>query len=75
MGAIYDRTKEHLGTADLAVIQGRRRLLRGARDLMAGIEPYAASHGEAYHVRSASQILPRELAWDEGTAEAQLATR
>jgi nitrite reductase/ring-hydroxylating ferredoxin subunit len=73
MGRIYDRTKEHLGTADLAVIQGRRRLLRGARDLMAGIEPYAASHGDAYHVRSASQILAREQAWDEGTAEAQLA--
>jgi hypothetical protein len=73
MGRIYDRTKEHLGTADLAVIQGRRRLLRGARDLMAGIEPYAASHGDAYHVRSASQILPREQAWDEGTAEGQLA--
>jgi phthalate 4,5-dioxygenase len=73
MGAIYDRTKEHLGTADLAVIQGRRRLLRGARELMAGIEPYAARHREAYHVRSASLVLPRERAWDEGTAEAQLA--
>jgi hypothetical protein len=73
MGPIYDRTKEHLGVADLAVIQGRRRLIRGARDLLAGKEPYAASHGQAYHVRSTSMILPRDLSWDEGTAEALLA--
>jgi nitrite reductase/ring-hydroxylating ferredoxin subunit len=73
MGRIYDRTREHLGTADLAVIQGRRRLLRGARALRSGEEPYAATHGEAYRVRSASLVLPREMAWDEGTAEAQLA--
>ena len=73
MGRIYDRTREHLGMADLAVIQGRRRLLRGARELQQGKEPYAATHGEAYHVRSASMVLPRETSWDEGTAEAQLA--
>jgi hypothetical protein len=73
MGPIYDRTKEHLGVADLAVIQGRRRLIRGARELLAGTEPYAASHGEAYFVRSTSMVLPRELSWDEGTAEALVA--
>jgi phthalate 4,5-dioxygenase len=73
MGRIYDRTREHLGVADLAVIQGRRRLLRGARALQSGEEPYAATHGEAYHVRSTSMILPREMAWDEGTAEALVA--
>ena len=31
MGAIYDRSKEHLGTADSMIIQMRRRLLDAAR--------------------------------------------
>jgi phenylpropionate dioxygenase-like ring-hydroxylating dioxygenase large terminal subunit len=39
MGAIYDRTQEHLGTTDVAVIHMRRVLLRLARDLEQGIEP------------------------------------
>ncbi|MFN0074223.1 MAG: Rieske 2Fe-2S domain-containing protein [Chloroflexota bacterium] len=73
MGAIYDRTKEHLGTSDLAVIQARRRLLTAARALQSGEEPYAASHGEAYRVRSASVILPHQVIWEEGAAEALVA--
>jgi hypothetical protein len=51
MGAIMDRTREHLGTADLAIIVYRRRLLRLARELEQGIEPWAASHGSSYRVR------------------------
>jgi len=56
MGPILDRTKEHVGTADLAVIAFRRLLLRLARQLQKGIEPYAASHGDAYRVRSLDVI-------------------
>ena len=33
MGAIYDRTQEHLGTSDAMIIRARRRLLTSARDL------------------------------------------
>ncbi|MGH2470102.1 MAG: hypothetical protein ACRDGF_08505, partial [Chloroflexota bacterium] len=43
--------QEHLGTSDGAVIAARRRLLKTARDLQHGIEPYAATHPEVYHVR------------------------
>jgi phenylpropionate dioxygenase-like ring-hydroxylating dioxygenase large terminal subunit len=39
MGAIYDRSKEHLGTTDVAVIHMRRVLIKMARDLQAGAEP------------------------------------
>jgi len=53
MGAIYDRTKEHLGSADTAIIMMRRLLMKLARDLEAGHEPYAAQHGEVLTVRSA----------------------
>jgi hypothetical protein len=33
MGAIYDRTQEHLGTSDTAIIQVRRRWLKAAKDM------------------------------------------
>jgi hypothetical protein len=39
MGAIVDRSKEHLGTTDAAIIFYRRQLLRWARQLEQGIEP------------------------------------
>ena len=51
MGPLYDRRREHLGTSDLAIIAARRCLLRAARELEQGIEPYPAQHAEAYHVR------------------------
>ena len=39
MGTIYDRTSEHLGTTDGAVIRMRRMLIKAAKDLANGIEP------------------------------------
>lgn len=75
MGTIVDRTEEHLGTTDAAIIRMRRRLLQGAKNLMAGIEPYAASHPEVYRVRSGGALLPRSVfftddpeVWDDITA-------
>ncbi len=53
MGSIYDRTQEHLGSADTAIIMMRRILMKLSRDLEAGHEPYAAQHGELLTVRSA----------------------
>src|SRR5262249_16178507 len=52
MGAIVDRTQEHLGTSDLAIIGMRRQLLNGAKALVRGIEPVAATRGELYHPRA-----------------------
>jgi hypothetical protein len=60
MGPIYDRRKEHLGSADLAVIAARRILLRSVRRLADGIEPYAAQHGEAYRVRALDVVTPAD---------------
>jgi phthalate 4,5-dioxygenase oxygenase subunit len=51
MGPICDRTREHLGTTDVAIIAMRRRLLRMIEDLQNGIEPFAALHPELYRVR------------------------
>ena len=56
-GALWDRTREHLGTSDSAVIAARRTLIRLARDLQKGIEPYAPNHGDIYRVRSLDMVV------------------
>jgi len=64
MGAIIDRTQEHLGTSDVAIIAARRRLLSGVRDLQQGVEPLVASRGEAYRVRSLDVVSKAEQLQD-----------
>ncbi len=56
MGGVSDRTREHLGTSDTAIIAARRILLRAVRDLQEGIEPYAAGHPEVFHVRALDAV-------------------
>jgi phthalate 4,5-dioxygenase len=51
MGPICDRTQEHLGTTDVAIIHMRRLMMRLVTDLQRGIEPPAATHPELYRVR------------------------
>ncbi len=65
MGTIVDRSHEHLGTTDMAIIRMRRRLVQGARELEEGIEPYAASHPEVFAVRSGGAVLPRDIYFTE----------
>ena len=64
MGPIYDRRKEHLGTADTAVIAMRRILLRGVRRLQESNEPYPARHGEVYRVRALDVVTTAETIQD-----------
>jgi phthalate 4,5-dioxygenase len=51
MGYICDRTEEHLGSSDVAIIHMRRTMLRMVENLQKGIEPYAATHPELYRVQ------------------------
>ena len=74
MGSIVDRTSEHLGTTDAAVIAFRKRLIGLAMSLQEGVEPAAAANGDWYHVRSASAILNNNVVFDEGAAELLVAT-
>ena len=66
MGPIYDRSQEHLGSSDVAVIATRRRLIKLAQDLRQGVEPFPALHPELYRVRSAVKILPGATPFLEG---------
>jgi phthalate 4,5-dioxygenase len=69
MGPIVDRTQEHLGTSDAMIIRTRRRLIRAAIDLRAGMTPPAVDAPELYRQRSGGVILPRSADWVEATEQ------
>ena len=54
MGAIQDRTREHLGTSDVAIMANRRNLLKAIDDVEAGRIPM----GMAQDVLAASRTGP-----------------
>ena len=64
MGPIYDRTKEHLGSADTAIIQMRRLLLEAVKDVQEGRDP-VGSQGQGSTVRPAQMYLPDDANWTE----------
>jgi phthalate 4,5-dioxygenase oxygenase subunit len=70
MGEIFDRTTEHLGTADVMVIRTRQRLLRAALALREeGRVPPGVDSPEVYGVRTGSVFLPKDADWLEATEE------
>lgn len=60
MGEIVDRTKEHLGTSDMAIIGMRRALLNGAKALLRGEEPALSNRPAAYGVHAWSAIIEQD---------------
>ena len=64
MGAIVDRTREHLGPADAMIVRVRRRLLAAARALRErGEPPPGVDAPELYRVRPVGAVLPRGADW------------
>jgi len=64
MGPIYDRTQEHLGNTDRAIIRMRRLLIKTAQDLADGIEPPATKpSAEMSRIYSAEKILAPGEDW------------
>lgn len=68
MGPIYDRTKEHLGTSDTAIIAERRLLMNAARGLEQGSTPPGVDPA-SQRVRAVSLILRREVPFQEGAKD------
>ena len=58
MGYVCDRTDEHLGTTDIAVIAARRGLLDMAQALAQGVEPFCATHPESFALRALDVLSP-----------------
>jgi phthalate 4,5-dioxygenase len=70
MGPIFDRSKEHLGSADAMVIQVRRRLLNAVKAYRErGVTPSGVDNPEVYRVRSGGVFLPIGADWVEDTRE------
>jgi len=59
MGRLVDRTKEHLGPADKAIIQMRRLLLQAVKTVQEGGLP-AGLRPSYYPLRSSLEVLPRD---------------
>jgi phenylpropionate dioxygenase-like ring-hydroxylating dioxygenase large terminal subunit len=74
MGALADRTQEHLGTSDVMIARTRQRLLRAMKALLdSGTMPPGVDEPEVYRVRSGGVLLPRDADWLEATAERRMA--
>jgi hypothetical protein len=70
MGPIFDRSTEHLGTSDLAIIAVRRHLLEAARALRdEGTVPGQIEDPACYAVRSDALLLSAGQSWFEATVE------
>jgi phenylpropionate dioxygenase-like ring-hydroxylating dioxygenase large terminal subunit len=62
MGRIVDRSKEHLGPADKAIIQARRLLRQAIEAVESGGTP--AGTGDSYYtLRAHEAVLPRDADW------------
>jgi hypothetical protein len=64
MGAIMNRTQEHLGTSDKAIIRARRMLIEAAKALAQGVEPPALDPSLPYaQIRSAERTIAIDDDW------------
>ena len=62
MGYIVDRSREHLGPADKAIIQARRLLLQAVKTVQEGGTPDGIDP-TYYTVQAAEGVLPRAANW------------
>ena len=69
MGAIYDRSKEHLGVSDKAVIAVRKYLLNAVKMVQEGEEPphiiRDGMKNHFPHIDCFAHLLPAEVRWRE----------
>jgi hypothetical protein len=65
MGAIVDRSKEHLGTSDLPLIHMRRLLLKTVREFQEGIDPQPFDNDSLKNLYSEGLYAPKEKTIEE----------
>jgi len=69
MGPVYDRTREHLGTSDVVIIQMRRRVLREIARIQSGNSPAAPHLPEAYLRRPVATLMQKTVPFVEGARQ------
>ena len=63
---IVDRTKEHLGRSDIAIIRMRHIMLNAVRVIMAGGETVGLNPSAPYgQIRSEERVVPADTPWRE----------
>jgi phthalate 4,5-dioxygenase len=74
-GKILDRTKEHLGASDAAVVAWRRQIIRAARALADdGEVPDALSGKFAWgDIEAVTTVIPKQQTWREAVRAAAIA--
>jgi len=69
MGPIYDRTREHLGVSDKAVIAVRKYLINTVKEFQDGKEPPHIVRDPARnrfpHIDTFAQTIPSNISWRE----------
>ncbi|HLG71742.1 MAG TPA: Rieske 2Fe-2S domain-containing protein [Chloroflexota bacterium] len=75
MGRIVDRSREHLGTTDKAIIATRRILLDAIKEVANGGDPPGVDPDSYRNVRATDTIVPKELPWQEATRDLLVAVR
>jgi hypothetical protein len=73
MGAIVDRSREHLGSTDRAIIVMRQLLLEATREVEAGRAPRGTSAASYRSVRPADVVIPRDRPWQAARPDAVIA--
>jgi phthalate 4,5-dioxygenase oxygenase subunit len=64
MGVVADRTREHLGTSDIAIIRMRRRMLEALRRSQAGETPLGQETELPYErLRGDQRVIPIGAPW------------
>ena len=69
MGAIADRTHEHLGSSDSAVIRVRRLWLNAVAKRAHGGTPLGIASPESYRVRATEFVIDAEEDWTSAAAD------
>jgi len=72
MGPIVDRSKEHLGTSDRAIIAMRQLLLEALDASERGETPRTRS-GNLPPVRAVDKMVPLDIPWREALGDELLA--
>jgi len=64
MGPISDRTREHLGQSDVAIIRMRKRMADSVKAFMAGGTPFGLGAETDYStIHSAQGVIPKDAPW------------
>jgi phenylpropionate dioxygenase-like ring-hydroxylating dioxygenase large terminal subunit len=77
-GPIQDRTKEHLGSMDKAIVMARKVLEKAIRDLQEGREPANVVRNPAanrFRLVTLNEVLPASNGWKERAKELEASVK